>query len=311
MYFINPKFNVPLLVQNLVDAGAVLAVSISGGKDSQALLYEVKRWYDAHSLTNPIVAIHADLGLIEWAESAEMCRRMCAEVGVELVVVRSKHKGGLMEAWRDRMNRLKGKNTPHWSSPKARYCTSDLKMRPIDKHLRKYDKVVSICGMRAEESRNRANLPTCAPRKAIITKNRKAVDWLPIHTYTTAEVYEACGQNLLSLEVARKIYQQTGTVPPEWNMHPAYAKGNTRVSCSLCIMQSEGDAINGIRNNPKAAELISQMEQESGFSFIQSRSITELMQSPKINEPLPSQPVPPNWQSIVLTVPVVAQLPLF
>lgn len=48
-----------------VSQGAVLAISISGGKDSQALLKAVIDWYRSEGLTNPVFAIHADLGRSE------------------------------------------------------------------------------------------------------------------------------------------------------------------------------------------------------------------------------------------------------
>ena len=75
-----------------VNLGAVLAISVSGGKDSQALLNSVLEWYRAKGLTNKIFAIHADLGRAEWAETAAYTQQMCEAQNIELVVVQAEHE---------------------------------------------------------------------------------------------------------------------------------------------------------------------------------------------------------------------------
>lgn len=79
------KIVVPIEIENAVKNGAVLAISISGGKDSQALLKSVWDWYKSENLTNKIFAIHADLGRVEWKETPDFVEKICQDLGVELV----------------------------------------------------------------------------------------------------------------------------------------------------------------------------------------------------------------------------------
>lgn len=52
----------PPAILTALEAGAALAISISGGKDSQALLAELVPWFRSQGYTGQLFAIHADLG---------------------------------------------------------------------------------------------------------------------------------------------------------------------------------------------------------------------------------------------------------
>lgn len=57
---------VPQAIDQALRQGAALAVSISGGKDSQAMLYALAaEWERRPEWTGDIFAVHADLGRAE------------------------------------------------------------------------------------------------------------------------------------------------------------------------------------------------------------------------------------------------------
>lgn len=174
---------IPHAIATALAGGAALAVSISGGKDSQALLLAVTAEHRRRSWPGPIYAIHAHLGRAEWPQTMGHCERICAEAGVELIVVR-RPQGDLVQEIHDRMEKLRGTGKPPWPSAEARYCTSDQKRSQIDKvtrspwptstqryctadqkrdqifkRHREHDVIVAAMGLRADESKARAKRP--------------------------------------------------------------------------------------------------------------------------------------------------------
>lgn len=256
---------VPDEIEQGLSMGAALAISISGGKDSQALLNSAVAEYSRRYWPGAVFAIHAHLGRAEWSQTLSHCRKIARDAGVELIIVR-RSQGDLVDRWRDRMKKLEGTGKPFWSSAMNRYCTSDLKRGPIEKHLRHFSLVVSAEGIRAEESPNRAKQPVLAVRESITAQRlrglvpcealeqweqqgRLALTWNPIHHWSKEAVWEACGTTLEDLERRRKLYRSgdTDAAQEGWPAHPAYVFGNQRLSCTLCVLASRNDLLNGAR----------------------------------------------------------------
>lgn len=285
---------IPAPVDQALREGAALSVSISGGKDSQAMLTALVREYRRREWPGDIYAIHADLGRAEWRETPVEVERQCRSLGVRLVVVR-RTKGDLISRWRDRMEKTAGTDRPFWSSAANRYCTSDLKRAPINKHLRGHEHVVCAMGLRAQESTARAKKDQCGVRSKITTKRLKrvtpnealdrwgqggrlALDWLPILDWTEAEVWGALGSSLDDLERRRTLHRLGAEreALEGWDSHPAYVWGNDRLSCAICILGSRGDLVNGARHRPETWRLMYEMEEESGWTFRQDVSLAEI-----------------------------------
>jgi 3'-phosphoadenosine 5'-phosphosulfate sulfotransferase (PAPS reductase)/FAD synthetase len=313
---------VPDEIEQVMRTGAAIAISISGGKDSQAMLAAVVATHRERGWPGPILAIHAHLGAAEWRQSLGHCRNLCARYGVELVEV-SRRQGDLVQEIRDRMEKLRrdGSDSPPWPDAKNRYCTSDQKRGQIDtvirsspwpsatqryctadqkrdqlvKEHRKHDLIVSAIGMRAEESPARRKRPVVSIQKRITAKayrdmniaeaishassgQRLAVDWLPIHDWTEAEVWEACGSSSEDVARRREIYAagRTEEALDGWQAHPAYVFGNQRLSCVFCILASKSDLVNGARHNPDLFREYVAIERESGFTFQHGRSLESL-----------------------------------
>lgn len=114
---------------------AALFVSISGGKDSQAMLVAVAAEHRARGWKAGLFAIHADLGRTEWKESLPHCQRTCDELGIFLKVVR-RPQGDLLQEIQDRQAKLTGTGRSAWPSATQRYCTADQKRGQLEKAKR-------------------------------------------------------------------------------------------------------------------------------------------------------------------------------
>lgn len=272
------QIQIPTEIREAVAKGAVLAISISGGKDSQALLKAVMDWYRAEGLTNKVFAIHADLGRVEWKQTPQFVEKICKDLDVELVVVRRERNGktiDLLDRWIERKEQLAGQNKPFWSSAMARYCTSDLKADPINRYLRQFDNVISIEGIRWQESKARSEKPRWKVRTEIATKGRKALTWNAIIDFTIDDVWATYNQDRGTLISAQLFFSIRKFVPYWWNFHPAYAMGNQRLSCAICVLGNMNDVINGVKHNPEIANEMEKLEIETGFTFKQNFSITD------------------------------------
>lgn len=277
-------------------AGAALAISISGGKDGQAMLKTLVPWYRAQGYTGPLYAIHADLGRTEWPQTAAHVERLAREAGVPLVVVR-REQGDLLARWQERMAALEGTGKPFWSSAANRYCTSDLKRGPINKHLRRHQLVISAEGIRAAESPARAKKPVVSTREGITSEKliglspddalayrsfgqRLALTWNPILHWTVDDVWQACGTSRADLARRRELYQagEVSAALDGWPAHPAYIYGNERLSCALCVLASDNDIRNGARHNPALYQELRRMEIASGATFRHKRSLADIVE---------------------------------
>ena len=332
----------PLIAEVLADPEAALVVSISGGKDGQAML----NWLVHLKKSFPgwpchMYAIHADLGRIEWPQTPAFVQHLCDTAGIELVVVR-REKGDMIARWQERREVLEaqGNTKPFWSSAAARYCTKELKVQPIDKYLRRHKVVVCALGLRAEESANRASKPILSLRTDITTQTlgaeygyslikdgcwsnrrtgvvswlspeaawevwqaegrqgRYALTWNPIHSWSLDQVWEWCGTSRSEWQRRRQLPDAEALAG--WPAHPCYVlgRGNERMSCSLCVLGSENDLINGIQYNPNTYDLLLEMETESGWTFQPGRSLKSL-QPYRTGEF--SAPVSSQYQQLELT----------
>lgn len=259
----NLPMSVPDDIQAALAAGAVVAIGVSGGKDSQAAGLAVAEHLSSIGHAGQVCLVHADLGRVEWDESLPVSQRLADHLGLELIVVKRK-AGDLMDRWLGRWaNNLRRyadlecmKLIPPWSTAKMRFCTSELKTDVIAAALRKRFKtetIISVTGIRAEESIKRARMPAHQPHGKLTNKKRTAIGWTwnPIIRATKPQVFDAIAGAGLEL-------------------HEAYTKyGTSRVSCRFCILASGAD-LSAAANADETHELYREMcdlELESTFSF--------------------------------------------
>jgi 3'-phosphoadenosine 5'-phosphosulfate sulfotransferase (PAPS reductase)/FAD synthetase len=158
----------PPHVSDTLRAGADCAISISGGKDSQALLLSIVPWFRAEGFKGRLFAIFADLGRAEWWQTPSFIQQICRGQSIELVVVR-RNQGDLLQRFEERMHTI-GTESPFWPSAAARYCSSDNKRSPINSYLRRSHLVFSLEGIRAAESDARAEKTPLTTRTSITGK---------------------------------------------------------------------------------------------------------------------------------------------
>lgn len=285
---------IPKHIQTALEQGASLAISISGGKDGQAMAKQIMGYWNQNDFAGDVFAIHADLGRIEWKQSLPQCQKLCDELGIELIVVK-REKGDMIARWKERMNLLKGTGKPFWSSSAQRYCTSDMKRGPIDKYLRKYKFIISAEGIRADESDARALKPIIHVRKHITFKRLKdkpvgvamrykrdderlAITWNPILKYKKEKVWETFGHTQEDLDTRRELYTQGKhkEALDGWLFHPAYVFGNDRVSCAMCVLARNSDIKNGIKHNPETYRILRKMETDSDCTFKNGKSLLDI-----------------------------------
>lgn len=223
-----PSIAIPPTVQAALDQGAALAYSVSGGKDSDALVLACEA--ELRGIPNPRLLIHADLGRTEWAQSLPQCQRLADRVGLELVVVR-RGKGDMLQRWQqrwtDNVARYAELSTVSlilpWSTPGMRFCTSELKTSPICRALRQRfaDRpILNALGIRAAESRSRASAPVAKPNPLLPPGS---LTWLPIHGWQESDVWD--------------IHTSQGFAP-----HMGYTQHQmSRISCVYCILASQAD----------------------------------------------------------------------
>lgn len=242
-------------------AAAPVYVGVSGGKDSQALAYRVQEHLDATGHAGVRALIHADLGRIEWRDSAPVCERLAERLGWELLTVR-RPAGDMLDRWHSRwaanLERYRTlscvKLIMPWSSASARFCTSEMKAAIIARAIRArhpVGPVVSAVGLRREESKARALRPI-AKQDATLSRARGiGWSWNPIIDWARADVPAYIRERGGVLHKAYRIY------------------GSTRVSCAFCVLASRGDLRAAARCADNAAvyrELV-RLEVRSTFSF--------------------------------------------
>ena len=236
----------PPKCREMIRAGALVAVSHSGGKDSQAMTILLSQFVSRDQL----LFVHAPLGEVEWPGTVEHIERTIPP-DAPLVLAHTVSGKSLLERIEER---------GRFPDAGRRYCTSDLKRGPIERELRRYVKahprfggrVVSAMGMRAAESPARAKRSPWQRNERNSRAGRQWFDWLPIHGFSTAEVFD--------------VIAGAGQVP-----HWAYAAGMSRLSCSFCILASRADLRRAAQLRPGLYRNYVRLERRIGHTLSPSR----------------------------------------
>lgn len=239
----SPIAGIPSLAIGSEIIGAIrrhawIVFNISGGKDSSAAMFAVNLYLDL--LGHPRerrLAIHADLGRAEWASTPDTVARIASIAGVPLTVVR-RSAGDLVDRWIQRFEngkrRYEALETYHligpWSSASLRFCQSEMKAAVIGPAIAKTlrdEEIISVLGLRRDESRNRASIPIAKPdHRYAKAGNRHGTEmtlWHPIADWTSEDVFRA--HDVLGIP-----------------LHEAYSIwGSSRLSCRYCIFASLHD----------------------------------------------------------------------
>lgn len=241
-----------ITIIDLIDRGAIFYCSTSGGKDSQAMALVLREIIPAAQL----VYVHADLGDVEWQGVQQ---HIASTIDGKLNVVQAIWADGSPKTFLGMVEKR-----GMWPSSAYRQCTSDLKRGPIQKFIRadlaaRGTKLAVNCmGLRAEESSARSKLKSWKDNSMLSKAGREVYDWLPIHDWSTAEVFE-------------RIEEGGQTA------HPAYAEGNERLSCMFCIMGSKNDLQNAARLRPDLARTYIELEKKIDHTFTAKQSLADII----------------------------------
>ena len=225
-------------------------VNVSGGKDSSALM----AWALNNFPKEKLVCVHAIID-IDWSATLTVVRSQCQHLGLPLVEVQAVDKNGndkgfLSQLTSPRRNRKTGEIGEYkFPDMGNRWCTSMLKIAPIDKYLRKLSgNILSVLGERREESSQRSKLEEYRPDDKNSKKGRRVVKFSPILDMTEDEVW-----------AVSNYYE----IPK----HPCYSWGVSRASCAICIFSSEKEIKIAYERDPEIVRKYLEAEKKVSHTF--------------------------------------------
>lgn len=251
-----------------------IVINTSAGKDSQAMMDYVMGLAKQAGVVDRVIAVHCDLGRCEWPGTKELAEEHCKHYGISLQVVR-REKGDLL---------VQVEQRGMWPDSANRYCTSDQKRDQVAKvHTalatqritelaangeKRQIRILNCMGLRAEESPARAKKPAFQNDKRLTNGKRQVDIWLPIHNWTTQQVWD--------------VIKASG-VPS----HAAYSYGMPRLSCMFCIFASRDALMIAGSKNPELLAEYVKVEAEIGHTFRKGFKIAEIKEALDRGEPVP------------------------
>ena len=235
-----------------------IVVSFSGGKDSQACLIKAAKDYGIEN----IEAVFCDTGW-EHPDTYEHIKYVVDKMNIKLTVLKSEY---------DFISLAKKNN--RFPSSKARFCTVDLKVKPmIDWILSQNDSLIIIQGIRSGESSARAAMDDeCMYFKSYFQplENGKK------YTYRKKEVIEWCKKYDASVLRPIKSWSAQDVIDCILNAgqkaNPLYYKGFSRVGCFPCIMCRKKE-VQLLMDDEYATNRLIDSEKEVGRSFFPPKYI--------------------------------------
>lgn len=243
----------------------MVLLNTSSGKDSQVMIEHVMGLVSKSGFPiRKVVAVHCDLGHVEWPGSKALAKQQAISYGVERFEVVRRPQGDLLQQIEAR---------GMFPSSAARYCTSDQKTSQVRTLITRLHRehgarlpfrVLNCLGIRAQESSARAKKNPIQNNTKASTQRRQVVNWFPIFDWTETEVWATI---------------RASAVPH----HPAYDLGMSRLSCCFCIMASRRDLLISARANPDLLDRYCEVEQRIGHTLTVALPANDLRQL--VNDP--------------------------
>lgn len=285
----------------------LVVISVSAGKDSQAMLIRVVEQADAEGYPRAnLVVVHADMGRVEWPGTIEAARDHAAAFGLRFEVV-AREQGDLLDHVRDRRDRLDATarelwakaeqlradgqheqaeqvaaagqrkwDAPAWPGPgNARWCTSDHKTAQIQKLITRLAR--EWRAEHPEEDRPFRVLQAMGMR-AEESADRAAAP--PVRRNPRSN-----GRK--EITDWRPIHEWL--VGQVWDTihasgilhHYAYDLGAERVGCVLCFYKPRAELAAAVLHNPELAQQYLDTEQYARSTFKNGLSIAEVITDAK------------------------------
>ena len=225
-------------------------ISVSGGKDSHAMLFLVRDLADRQGVPREkLLAMYADTGM-EWHNAGVHVQALCKAAGVELVTVYPVRP--MIEKFKFRFSKISGRKCG-FPSPACRYCTQTQKMDPLDKLIRTFTgKLLKVTGERWAESKARSTYTEFVSVPRLNSRDRQVFGWRPMLAFSESDIWT--------------MVRDTGV-----QRHVCYDMGCDRLGCAGCIFSSDRDLRIEMRENPHIFEALDRLEIESGYTMSMTR----------------------------------------
>ena len=269
-------------------------VSLSGGKDSTAMLLSLIEQYGVSNLV-----AHHQVMPEDWPETLGYNQHLCARLGVPLVtqqivyepvgdgtavkrlaIVDIHHENdvvplgtpGVIAGLADLALRRR------WPpSPATRYCTAYFKIELLDAWIRQHraewgNDIRVFLGERAGESPRRAKKQEQALR--LHWKDADAYNWLPIHAWSRRQTFRKMRDWGIAPHPA---YQAQGM--QNWQMYDEDTEGGPRTGCRFCIYATANDLCHQAQRAENLALLhrLADVEQVTGRTWWHQSSTHDLL----------------------------------
>jgi 3'-phosphoadenosine 5'-phosphosulfate sulfotransferase (PAPS reductase)/FAD synthetase len=232
----------------------LIALNSSGGKDSSVMCWYVRKLAEEQGVLDRLVIIHATFAE-EWDDAEEVARKQAELLGIRFYVV-TKGKGTKTPATLLEYAAYRQK----WPDNRNRWCTSDFKRGPINKMIRRLcprGRVLSVLGIRGQESNNRAKKDILCNVRRECNSRRTVQEWLPIFHLAESEVWAIIRENEISIAEAYKL-------------------GFSRLSCRICIFANRNTLLAAAWAHPELFENYVRVEREIGHRFKNKLSLAEI-----------------------------------
>lgn len=241
---------------NLRDYDAII-LNTSGGKDSTAMLAHVQQLAVLQGVTDRLIAVHADLGRVEWEGTRTLAARQAWLLGIPF---RSIARG------QDLIDHVAERGM--WPSSTTRYCTSDHKRDQVAKVITQVVRelsaaagrpirVLNCLGLRAEESPARAKKVALVQDRRLSNGRRTVDTWLPILDWLEGDVWDTIA---------------AASLPH----HQAYDLGMPRLSCVFCIFAPKAALVLAGQHNRELLDVYVETEAKIGHTFRQDVSMADV-----------------------------------
>lgn len=289
-----------------------IIVSLSGGKDSTAMLLHLVEHYGPERLIAHYQVIPAD-----WDETLPYVQSVCARLGVTLVaqqilyqpvgegtgvrtldVIDIKDKRdivpwGLPNTIADITDLAMRRGWP--PSPAMRWCTSYAKVRVLDRWitgqqnagLKLGPDVIVALGERWAESPRRAKKVELWPRPKCQRKAYRVWNWLPVIAWSRRQTFRQMRDWGIEPHPA---YRAQGMA--DWQMVDVDAEGGPRTGCRACLYASHLDLCHQalIEANRGLFERVHFVEQVTGRTWwIDGRTAKQYLDGVHLNIPTHTQ----------------------
>lgn len=278
-----------------------IVINTSGGKDSQAMMHMVVGMAIEAGVLDRVIAVHADLGRVEWEGTRELAERQAAAYGITRFEVVSRERGDLLDQILDRRVSLDTKSerlaglaagadapvdvlgaavvatlraksaeayaSAAFPSSKARFCTSDQKTSQVVKLFTRLVEESTVEG-------RPVRILNCLGLRADESTERA----------NKAPFGPDCASNGLR-HIDRWLPIHHWSEDEVWatikasgvEYHRAYDLGMTRLSCVFCVFASKRDLTIAAKHNPELAREYVEVEILTRSRFKNDLSMTDII----------------------------------